>query len=114
MAEVAATARAMNFSAGHEMAVVFARFDRAVERQEEARPSAAAFVFRVRLEKRLSAAGASEDAVALLLVERAGSGSFGAVLPENAVLFWRELRRPLTFGLVDGKIFASHIESLTF
>src|SRR4051794_40620567 len=95
VAEMAAAAAAMNFGARHEKTAVGVGFDRLVERRRKARPSGATVELGVRREKRLTATGAVIDPGAVLLIEGARSGTFGAVLPQHPVLRRRELTPPL-------------------
>ena len=50
-------------------------------------------------EQRLTAAGAGKSAVALLVVQRAAAGRFGAVLAHDLVLLGREQLAPLGLGV---------------
>src|SRR5437763_15656370 len=98
MAEVAAAAAAMNFGSRHEKAAVGLGFDRLVERRPKARPAGAAVELGVRRKQRLPAPGAVIDPGAVLLIERAGSGTLRAVLPQHAVLRRRQLTPPVLFA----------------
>src|SRR5437762_10266504 len=95
MAEMAAAAAAMNFGSRHEKAAVGLGFDRLVERRPKARPSGAAVELGVRRKQRLTAPGAVIDPRAVLFIERARPGAFGAVLPQHSVLRRRQLTPPL-------------------
>src|SRR5437763_4494140 len=95
MAQMAAAAPAMNLGAAHEEAAIGMGLDRVVERRPEARPAGAAVEFGLGREQRLAAAGAMIDAGPVLLVERAGAGALGAVLPQHAVLLRGQLLAPL-------------------
>ena len=74
VAEMAAAAAAMNFGAQHPEGAVFGLADGVLERLVEARPAGAALKFGLRGEQRQVAAGAGEDALAMLLEQRARSG----------------------------------------
>src|SRR5437764_961730 len=92
---MATAAAAMDFGSRHEKAAVGLGFDRVVERRPKARPAGAAVEFGVRRKERLSAPGAVIDPGAVLLIEGARSGAFGAVLPQYPVLRRRQLTPPL-------------------
>src|SRR5580692_1669602 len=81
--EMAAAAAAMNFGPQHPEGAVFGLADRVVERLIEARPAGAALEFGLRGEQRQVAAGAGEDAPAVLLQKRARTGAFGAFLAQD-------------------------------
>ena len=70
MAQMRAAARAVHLGARHPIAVVDARFDRALDRNGEARPASAALEFGRALKQRLPAAGAGERARPLLVKQR--------------------------------------------
>src|SRR5262249_8196916 len=78
--EMAAALVAVHFGPRHAVGVVHAFADRLVERTLKTRPARAAVVLRIRLEQRLSAASAREEALAFFLVERARAARFGPVL----------------------------------
>src|SRR6202020_2630239 len=80
VAEMAAAAAAMNFGPQHPEGAVLGLADRVVERLIEARPAGAALEFGLRGEQRQVAAGAGEDALAMLLQKRARTRAFGAFL----------------------------------
>src|SRR6478672_11861786 len=82
MAEMPAAPRAMHFGAMHQQAAIFRRADSIRLRRIEAGPSAAAFVFRLRIEQGLAAAGADKHPFALFTVQRTGAGRLGAVLAQ--------------------------------
>ena len=103
MAEMAAAAAAMNFGSCHEEAAVCLGFDRLVERRPKARPSGAAVELGVRRKDGLTAAGAVIHPAAILLVERARSGAFGAVFPQHSILRRRQLAPPFLFAPRDLK-----------
>ena len=54
------------------------------------------------VEQRLAAAGAAEDARALLVVQRAAEGALGAVLAQHVMLQRIELLLPLGVAFLDG------------
>src|SRR4030095_8847287 len=85
MAEMAAALGAMRLGSGHEMAGVGRGADRARHRRPEGGPARAAFVLVSRIEQGLATAGAVEGAGALLVVERAGEGSLGAVVAQHVM-----------------------------
>lgn len=114
MAQVSATVRAVHFRSDHVVGAIFARRDGTGQRLEEARPTAAAFVLRGRVEERLSASGASKCALALLLVQGAGAGPFGRVLTHHAILFRSEFGCPLRIAFLYGEDLFLHMVSLTF
>src|SRR5262249_56256741 len=97
MAEMAAAAAAMHLDPGHGGGAVLGAAERVVERLPKARPARAAVEFGVGGEQRQVAAGAGEDALAVLLQQRARPRPFGAVLAQDIVLLRRQLRAP--FGV---------------
>src|SRR2546430_5780145 len=101
MAEMAAAAAAMHLGGGHAEGAVLGLAERIFQRLIEARPAGAAFEFGVGRKQRQVAAGAGEDALAMLLQERARSRPFGAVLTQDIVLLRRQLRAPFGIGLFD-------------
>src|SRR6202035_4783860 len=78
VAEMAAAAAAVNFGAQHPEGAVLGLADGVLQRLIEARPAGAALEFRLRGEQRQVAAGAGEDAHAMLLQERARTRALGA------------------------------------
>lgn len=68
VAEMTATAAAMDFGPSHKKATVSLVFDRCFERRPEARPSGSAIEFGVGSEERLAATGAVVHAGTVLLV----------------------------------------------
>src|SRR5262245_37555112 len=98
---MAATAAAMHLDPGHAVGAVFRAAERIVERLIKARPAGAAVELGVGGEQRQVAAGAGEDALAMLLQKRARPRPFGAVLAQALVLLWRQLRAPFDVGLLD-------------
>src|ERR1700722_19518701 len=99
VAEMAAAAAAVNFSAQHPEGAVFGLADGVVERLVKTRPAGAAFELGLRGEQRQVAAGAGEDALAMLLEQRARSRTLGALLAQDLVLLRRQLCAPLGIGL---------------
>src|SRR6185312_3546363 len=86
MPEMSAAAPAMHLGAAHKEAPVGLGFDRVLKRRPEARPAGAAVEFGAGVEQRLTTAGAVIDPGAILLVERARAGAFGAMLAQHPVL----------------------------
>src|SRR6266852_3469205 len=99
MAEMAATAAAMHLGPRHAVGAVLCLAEPIFQRLVEARPAGAAFEFGVGRKQRQVAAGAGEDALAMLLQQRARSRPFSAVLAQDLVLLRRQLRAPLGIGL---------------
>src|SRR3982074_2660419 len=99
MAEMAPAAAAMRLDADHPVAGVLRGFDGTGLGIVEARPAGAAFELGLRPEQRLSASGAAEGAGALLEIQRAAAGRFGAVLAHDLVLFGRARHAPFGTGL---------------
>src|SRR5262249_1575079 len=112
VAQVAAAVGAVHFCARHEIAPVFARLDRMLERLPKAGPAGSAFKFGGRGEERLATACTVEPALALVDVERAGARPFGTVLAQDMKLTRRQRLFPFLGGLVHGKGFAFHKASL--
>src|SRR5438477_44937 len=90
---------AMHLGAHHPVLAVGRGFDRARQRSEEARPARSAVELRFGFEERLAATGAAENAAAMLVVQWARPGAFGAVLAQHIKLFRRECDPPLFFCL---------------
>src|SRR5579863_5592243 len=99
--EMAAAAAAVNFGPQHPESPVFGLADGVIERLIEAGPAGAALEFGLRGEQRQVAAGASEDALAMLLEQRARARALGALLAQDLILLWRKLRAPFRVGLLD-------------
>src|ERR1700687_3464437 len=99
--EMAAAAAAVDFGPQHPKGAVFGLADGVVERLIKTRPAGAALEFRLRGEQRQVAAGAGEDALAMLLEQRAPSRTLGALLAEDLILLRRKLRTPFRIGLFD-------------
>src|SRR6201996_8613028 len=99
--EVTAAAAAVNFGPQHSEGAVFALADGVFERLPKTRPAGAALIFRCRGEQRQIAAGTGEDALAMLLEQRACPRSFGAFLAQDFILLRRQLRAPFRVGLFD-------------
>src|SRR5271166_1269194 len=83
VAEMAAAPAAMHLGARHEEAAVLRGADGPFQRLIEAGPAGAAFELGIRCKHLLAAAGASELAVPLLRIQRAGSSALGAVLAQH-------------------------------
>src|SRR5215207_10812038 len=92
-------AAAVDFRARHPERRVPGFANGIVERFPETRPAGAALVFGLRGEQRQVAAGASEDALALFLQQRARTRPLGAVLAQDFILLRRELCAPFGVGL---------------
>src|SRR5665647_2688187 len=101
VAEMTAAAAAVNFGPQHPEGAVFGLADGVLERLIETRPAGAAFEFSLGGEQRQIAAGAGEDALAMLLEQRARARAFGAFLAQDLVLLRRQLRAPFRVGLFD-------------
>src|ERR1700682_2159305 len=99
--EMATAAAAVDFGPQHPEGAVFGLADRVVERLIKTRPAGAALEFRLRGEQRQVAAGAGEDALAMLLEQRARSRTLGALLAQDLILLRRKLRPPFRIGLFD-------------
>src|SRR3981081_4055455 len=99
--EMAAAGAEVNFGPQHPEGPVFGLADGVLERLVKARPAGAALEFRLRGEQRQVAAGAGEDALAMLLEQRARTRALGALLAQNLILLRRQLRAPFRIGLFD-------------
>src|SRR5229473_2465934 len=99
--EMAAATAAVNFGPQHPESPVFGFANGVLQRLVETRPAGTALEFRLRGEQRQVAAGAGEDALAMLLEQRARSRPLGAFLAQDFVLLRRQLRAPLRVGLFD-------------
>src|SRR6266446_3348188 len=111
VAEVTAALAAMHFGTGHEKTAVGLRLDCLLNRRREARPAGAAVEFGVRGKQRLAATGAAVDALAILLVERARSRAFGAVVAQHSTCRRRKLAPPLFFAHRDRKFLGRRMSS---
>src|SRR4051812_23478635 len=98
---MAAATAAVDLGARHAEGAILRLAHRVVERLPEARPAGAALELGVGGKQRQVAAGAGEDALAMLLQQRAGARPLGAVLAQDVVLHRRELRAPLGVGLLN-------------
>src|SRR6476659_9365311 len=101
VAEMAAALGARHLGADHAVAGVARGLDRLVLGRPERGPAGAALVLGVGIEQRLAAAGAAEDALALLVVQRAGERTLGAVLAQHMVLQGVELLLPVGIGFFE-------------
>src|SRR3984885_51022 len=99
--EVTTAAAAVNFGPQHPEGAVFMLADGVFQRLPKTRPAGAALKFRCRGEQRQVAAGAGEDALAMLLEQRARPRAFGAFLAQDFILVRRQLRAPFRVGLFD-------------
>src|SRR5260370_29026348 len=106
MPEMAAAAAAMHLGAAHEEAPVGFGPARILDRRGEARPTGAAVEFAAGVEQRLAAAGAVINPGAMLLVERARAGAFGAMLPQHPVLLRGQPLAPFLVAQRHVEIFA--------
>src|SRR3982074_94700 len=98
---MAAAAAAVNFSPQHPKGAVLGLADGIVERLIKTRPAGAALELRRRGEQRQVAAGAGEDALAMLLEQRARTRALGALLAQDFILLRRQLRAPFRIGFFD-------------
>src|SRR3981081_4296866 len=99
--EMAAAAAAVNFSPQHPKGAVLGLADGIGQRLIKKWPAGAALEFRLRGEQRQVAAGAGEDALAMLLEQRARTRALGALLAQDFILLRRQLRAPFRIGLFD-------------
>src|ERR1700730_5197064 len=104
VAEMAAAAAAVNFGPQHPKGAVFGLADGVLERLIETRTAGAAFEFGLRREQRQVAAGAGEDALAVLFQERARARPLGTLLAEDFILLRGQLRAPFRISLFDLKL----------
>src|SRR5919108_791126 len=102
---------AMHFHARHAVRAIRRGRNGAGQRPEEAGPARAALVLGARLEQRMAAGRAAVFAGALLVVERAGAGAFGAMLAQHAELLGREQAAPLGVGFLDREVFIRHFNA---
>src|ERR1700694_2595498 len=101
VAEMAAATAAVNFGPQHPKGPVLGLADGVLERLIKTRPAGTALEFRLRREQRQIAAGAGENALAMLLEQRARTGTLGTFLAQDFILLRRQLRAPLRVGLFD-------------
>src|SRR3977135_3324809 len=99
--EMAAAAAAVNFGPQHPKGAVLGLADGVLERLIKTRPAGAALEFRLRGEQRQVAAGAGENALAMLLEQPTRSRTLGAFLAQDFVLLRRQLRAPFGIGLFN-------------
>src|ERR1700712_817557 len=92
MAEMAATAAAVDFGPQHPKGPIFGLADRVVERLVKTRPAGAALEFGVRGKQRQGAAGAGEGALSMLPQQRTRTRPPGAPLAQEFVLSWVPVR----------------------
>src|SRR5271165_3524838 len=95
----------MHFGARHAEAAIRAGPDRLRQGCEEARPTGAAVELGPGFEQRQAARGAGIHAGPMLVVERTGAGSFGAVPAHHVEGLGRQLLFPLLVGPVDAGVF---------
>ncbi|GAL96413.1 hypothetical protein AA0312_2670 [Acetobacter tropicalis NRIC 0312] len=86
MAEMALAFGTMYFRADHAVASIPGGFHSAFKRGEKGRPPAATFVFGIRLKKRRATSGTVVNPGPLLIIQRAGTGAFRAMLAQNTLL----------------------------
>src|SRR5205807_4923493 len=98
---MATAAAAVYFGAQHAEHPIFGLAEGVIERLIEARPAGAALELGLRGEQRQVAAGAGEDALAMLLEQRARTRPFGALLAQDLILLRGQLRAPFGIGLFD-------------
>src|SRR5262249_33936689 len=98
---MAATAAAVDLRAGHAVAAVGGRADRAFDRREKAGPARAALELAIRDEERLPAARARERPGTMLVQQRARPRALGGVSAQHGVLLGREDLPPLRVRLLD-------------
>src|SRR5579883_1528488 len=101
VAKMPAAAAAMHLRSQHPEGTVLGDADGVVERLIEARPAGAALELGLGGEQGQVAAGAGEDALAVLVQERAGPGALGALVAQDLILLRGELGAPLGIGLLD-------------
>src|SRR3984957_16595148 len=107
VAEMTAAAAAVNFGAQHSEGTVLGLADRVLERLIKTRPAGAALELGLRREQRQVAAGTGEDALAMLLEQRAAVRTLGAFLAQDFILLRGQLRAPLRIGLFDLELLGS-------
>src|SRR5271165_3898131 len=112
VAEMAAAATAMHFVPHHAKGAVLGGADGIVERFVEARPTGAALELGLGGEQRQVAAGAGEDALAVLLQQRAGPRTFGALIAQDFILLRGKLGAPLGLGLLDFELLRGFLGTL--
>ena len=84
--EMTATTVAMHLGADHAEGAILSRPDSVFQRLIEARPAGAALILGLGREKRMIATSAGENALAVLIQERAGPGALGALVAQNFIL----------------------------
>src|SRR4051794_13038176 len=112
VAEMAAAAPAMHLGPEHAKGAILGLADIALDRLVEARPARAALEFGVGGEQRQVAAGAGEDALAVLLEQRAGARPLGALLAQDLILLRGELGTPFGVRLLDLEFLRGFLSSL--
>src|SRR5687767_4215221 len=102
MAEMPAAAPAMDLGADEEeQGAIYRCSNRPVDRSRKARPAGAAVEFGVGAEQRQVTPGTCKNPLAVLLIERTGSGRLGAMPAQDVELGGRQARAPFRFGQVD-------------
>lgn len=111
MAEMALAPRTVHFRTHHPVGAVAGRLDSVLDRGIETGPASPAIELRVRRKKLLTAPGASEDSLTVLLVEGAAPRSLGAVLPQHLILLGGEPGAP--FVVVGGDVHRANLSDST-
>src|SRR5688572_10497548 len=104
MSQMPAAAPAMFLDADHAQRQVAIEGDRIGQRLREARPPGAAVIFGSRAEQRQIAAGTGENALALLLQQRAGEGPLGAGLAQDVITRGTEAAAPFGRAALDREL----------
>src|SRR5579872_5602620 len=98
VAQMPAAAAAMHLRARVDQLEIARRRDRSLDRREEARPPGAAVEFGLGAIELQRAGRAREDALAVLVIERAREGPLRAVLAEDPILLGRQFLAPFGVG----------------
>src|SRR5262245_53529319 len=101
MAEMPAAAAAVHLGARNQEREITPCADRIRERLVAARPAVATVVLGVRREQRQRTAGAGEDALALLEIERARMRLLGVMLAQDTELRARQDLAPFVIAALD-------------
>src|SRR5450631_3380508 len=94
MAKMSAAAPAMHFGAFHPETPVGFGAHRTFDRTPETRPAGSAIELGLRLEECQFAGGADEDALAMLVKQRAAACSFRGLMPKHLILSRRKQAPP--------------------
>src|ERR1700716_2677960 len=100
-----ATAPAMHLGTVHPKTPVGFGAHRAFDGTPKARPADPAVELGLRLEKRKIEAGAGEDALTMLVQQRATEGPFRVLMPEHLILGRRKQAPPFLVGLRHPQLF---------